>query len=32
MMSSDSAVPMAAAELKYLADGSVDWGSMWDSF
>lgn len=29
---SDKAAPMAAAPMKYAADGSVDWGSMWESF
>lgn len=24
--------PMASAPLKYLPDGTVDWGNMWDSF
>lgn len=24
--------PMASAPLKYLPDGQVDWGNMWDSF
>ncbi len=28
----DSRAPMAAAPIKYAADGSVDWGDMWDSF
>jgi sirohydrochlorin cobaltochelatase len=28
----DKRAPMASAPLKYLADGSVDWGNMWDSF
>lgn len=28
----DKAAPMAAAPLRYTADGQVDWGNMWDSF
>jgi hypothetical protein len=24
--------PMASAPMKYLPDGAVDWGNMWDSF
>lgn len=32
MSTSDKAAPMAAAPLKYLSDGRVDWGNMWDSF
>ncbi len=28
----DRRAPMAAAPMKYAADGSVDWGNMWDSF
>jgi sirohydrochlorin cobaltochelatase len=28
----DRRAPMAAAPIKYAADGSVDWGNMWDSF
>jgi sirohydrochlorin cobaltochelatase len=28
----DKRAPMASAPMKYLRDGSVDWGSMWDSF
>ena len=28
----DKRAPMAAAPLKYLPDGAVDWGNMWDSF
>lgn len=28
----DARVPMASAPMKYLPDGAVDWGSMWDSF
>ncbi|MDP9311466.1 MAG: hypothetical protein M3R24_11395 [Chloroflexota bacterium] len=28
----DKAAPMASAPLKYLPDGSVDWGNMWDTF
>src|SRR5262245_26888007 len=28
----DKRAPMAAAPIKYAADGSVDWGNMWDSF
>ncbi|MEO8285086.1 MAG: hypothetical protein ABI670_01465 [Chloroflexota bacterium] len=28
----DKRAPMAAAPMKYLPDGSVDWGNMWDSF
>ncbi len=27
-----SDAPMAAAPMRYLPDGSVDWGNMWDSF
>ncbi len=26
------AEPMAAAPMRYRADGSVDWGNMWDDF
>jgi len=25
-------VPMSSAPMRYAADGSVDWGTMWDSF
>jgi sirohydrochlorin cobaltochelatase len=28
----NSRAPMASAPMKYLPDGSVDWGNMWDSF
>lgn len=28
----DKRAPMASAPLKYLPDGAVDWGNMWDSF
>lgn len=28
----DKCAPMAPAPMKYLADGSVDWGNMWDTF
>jgi sirohydrochlorin cobaltochelatase len=28
----NKAVPMASAPMRYAADGSVDWGNMWDSF
>jgi len=28
----DKRAPMASAPMKYLSDGSVDWGNMWDSF
>ena len=28
----DKRAPMAAAPMKYKEDGSVDWGTMWDSF
>jgi len=28
----DPRAPMAAAPMKYSADGCVDWGNMWDSF
>ncbi|MBI1880307.1 MAG: hypothetical protein HYR94_19155 [Chloroflexi bacterium] len=28
----DKRAPMASAPMKYLPDGSVDWGDMWDSF
>jgi sirohydrochlorin cobaltochelatase len=28
----DKRAPMASAPLKYLSDGSVDWGNMWDTF
>src|SRR5689334_8187093 len=28
----DKRAPMAAAPIKYRADGLVDWGDMWDSF
>ena len=28
----DRRAPMAAAPIKYLPDGQVDWGNMWDSF
>jgi sirohydrochlorin cobaltochelatase len=28
----DRRAPMAAAPMKYLPDGQVDWGNMWDSF
>lgn len=31
-ISTDPRAPMAAAPLKYLPDGSVDWGNMWDTF
>lgn len=27
-----SAAPMSSAPMKYLPDGSVDWGDMWDGF
>lgn len=30
--STDSRAPMAAAPMKYLPDGTVDWGNMWDTF
>ena len=30
--SHDLRAPMPAAPIRYLADGSVDWGNMWDSF
>lgn len=29
---SDKRAPMASAPMKYMPDGSVDWGNMWDSF
>ncbi len=32
MTERDPLAPMAAAPLKYRADGAVDWGDMWDSF
>lgn len=28
----DKRAPMASAPMKYLPDGSVDWGNMWDTF
>jgi sirohydrochlorin cobaltochelatase len=28
----DKRAPMASAPMKYLPDGRVDWGNMWDSF
>ncbi len=28
----DKRAPMASAPLKYLPDGSIDWGNMWDTF
>ena len=28
----DKRAPMPSAPMKYLPDGSVDWGNMWDSF
>ena len=28
----DRRAPLAAAPLKYAADGAVDWGNMWDTF
>lgn len=28
----DPAAPMPAAPMKYLPDGTVDWGNMWDTF
>jgi sirohydrochlorin cobaltochelatase len=28
----DKAAPMASAPMRYGPDGSVDWGTMWDSF
>ena len=28
----DRRAPMAAAPMKYAADGAVDWGNMWDTF
>lgn len=28
----DKAAPMPSAPMRYDADGSVDWGNMWDSF
>lgn len=28
----DKRAPMASAPMKYLPDGSADWGNMWDSF
>lgn len=28
----DKAAPMAAAPMRYTADGRADWGKMWDSF
>jgi sirohydrochlorin cobaltochelatase len=30
--SKDKRAPMASAPMKYLPDGQVDWGNMWDSF
>jgi sirohydrochlorin cobaltochelatase len=30
--STDKKAPMASAPMKYLSDGSVDWGNMWDTF
>lgn len=32
MQDPDARAPMASAPMKYLPDGSVDWGTMWDSF
>jgi sirohydrochlorin cobaltochelatase len=29
---SEQAAPMASAPMRYLPDGSVDWGRMWDTF
>lgn len=28
----DRKAPMSSAPMKYLPDGTVDWGNMWDSF
>lgn len=28
----DKSVPMPAAPMKYLPDGQVDWGNMWETF
>lgn len=28
----DRKAPMSSAPMKYLSDGTVDWGNMWDSF
>jgi sirohydrochlorin cobaltochelatase len=28
----DPRAPMASAPMRYLPDGTVDWGNMWDSF
>lgn len=28
----DKSAPMPAAPMKYLSDGSVDWGNMWETF
>lgn len=32
MRAEDKRAPMASAPMKYLPDGSVDWGNMWDTF
>lgn len=32
MTTTDRRAPMAPAPMKYLPDGQVDWGNMWDSF
>jgi sirohydrochlorin cobaltochelatase len=32
MTTSHTAAPMASAPIRYLPDGQVDWGNMWDSF
>lgn len=31
-LSSDPRAPMASAPMRYLPDGQVDWGNMWESF
>lgn len=31
MESLEKHTPMASAAMKYLPDGSVDWGNMWDT-
>jgi sirohydrochlorin cobaltochelatase len=32
MTAADKAAPMASAPIRYAPDGSVDWGTMWESF
>jgi sirohydrochlorin cobaltochelatase len=32
VIATDKRAPMASAPMKYLPDGQVDWGSMWDGY